>query len=91
MGNGHLSGRPVSIESRPVCQVDIEPAIIVVIEKGEAAALRFNDVAFAIDATPDIWRVQSGSAANVYEYNGKWRDSRRFGLENQTTVPLPKR
>ena len=62
-----LSRRPFLVEARSVGQINVEPSVVVVIEKCDAAAFGFDDVAFVIDASPDVRDVQSGFAGNVDE------------------------
>ncbi len=55
MRSGGLAGRPVGVEARAVGEIDVEPAIIVVVEERQAAAFGFDDVALVIDARPRRW------------------------------------
>ena len=71
MGSGSFPRRPVGVEARSVRQINIEPAVMVVIEKGQTAAFGFNDVFFLIDATPDIRGIQAGFLGHVDEHD--WR------------------
>src|SRR5256885_946901 len=54
MRGGSFAAWPVGIEARSVGEIDVQPAVIVVIEKSQSAALRFDDVFFVIRAAPDI-------------------------------------
>src|SRR5712691_8637963 len=54
MRGGSFAGWPVGIEAGSVGEIDVEPVVIVVIEKSQSAALRFDDVFFVIGAAPDI-------------------------------------
>jgi hypothetical protein len=47
------------IEGGTIDQIDVEPAIVVVIEEGNAAAFGFNDGSFVIDAAPDVGDCQT--------------------------------
>src|SRR6266849_2010121 len=60
MRSRRFSFRPLGVQARSVGEINIEPAVLVVIEKREAAAFGFDDVAFVIDAAPHVWRIQSG-------------------------------
>ena len=51
-----FAGFPIRVEARAVGQINVEPAVVVVVEKGEAAAFGFDDVVFVIDAAPDVGR-----------------------------------
>src|SRR5207253_622078 len=67
------TGRPVGIETRSVGEIDVEPAVMVIIEKSDAAALGFDDVFFMIDAAPDIGDGQASFAGCVDEPYGRNR------------------
>ena len=43
MRSGRFSGLPMGVELSAVGEVDVEPAVVVVIEKGQAASLGFDD------------------------------------------------
>ena len=64
---GALPGGPFLVEARSVGQINVEPAVVVVIEKSEAAALGFDDVALVIGASPDVGSSESGFAGYVDE------------------------
>ena len=55
MRSGRLSGRPRFAETRSVREINIEPAVVIVIEEGDAAAFGLDDVALVIGASPDVW------------------------------------
>ncbi len=83
-----LAGRPVRVETRAVGEINVEPAVVVVIEKGEAAAFGFDDVALVIDSAPDIGSVEAGFARDVDE--GDWISARwsgGFRVELQRVLP----
>src|SRR5437667_396412 len=73
MRSGSFAGRPVGIETRSVGEIDVEPAVMVIIEKSDAAALGFDDVFFMIDAAPDIGDGQASFAGCVDEPYGRNR------------------
>src|SRR5205814_986017 len=54
MRGGGFAGWPVGIDAGSVGEIDVEPAVVVIIEKSQSAALRFDDVFFVIGAAPDI-------------------------------------
>ena len=58
---------PVRVEARSVRQIDIEPAVVVVIEKGETAAFGFDDVVLVIDAAPNVRGIEAGFLGHVNE------------------------
>ena len=71
MRSRRLAGRPVGVEARAVGEINVEPAVVVVIEKGQAAALGFDDVALVIDRAPDVGSIQAGFVGHVDECD--WR------------------
>ena len=54
MRGGSLAGRPVGVEACAVGQINVQPAVVVVVEKGQAAAFGFDDVTLVIDRAPDV-------------------------------------
>ena len=91
MRPGGLPGRPVFAEARSIGQINIEPAVVVVIEERDPAALGFDDVALVIDRAPDIGNVESGFAGYVYELHGRGRIGGRGGLKSEAVLPVPQR
>jgi len=71
MGGGRFSRRPMSAELSAVSQVDIQPAIIVVIEKGQTASFCFNDVTLMVGGAPDVGDGQAGFFGHIYEHDGR--------------------
>ena len=74
MGCGSFPRRPVGVEARSVRQINIQPAVMIVIEKRQSTTFGFNDVFFLIDAAPDVWGNQAGFLGHVDEHD--WRGSR---------------
>ena len=69
-----FAGRPVRIEAAAVGEIDVEPSVVVVVEKGDAAALGLDDDALVFDAAPDIRNVQAGLLCHIDELDGRrWR------------------
>ena len=58
---------PVRVEARAVGQINVEPAVVVVVEKSEAAAFGFDDVALVVDAAPNVDRVEAGFFCDIDE------------------------
>ena len=67
MRSGCLAGRPVRVEASSVGEINIEPAVVVVIEEGQAAAFGFDDVALVIDRAPDVGSIQPGFVSHIHE------------------------
>ncbi len=75
MRGWRFSSGPFGVEPRSIGQINIQPAIIVVVEKSDATALGFDDVAFAINSAPHVGDGQAGFLRDVYE-----RDRRNCGI-----------
>ena len=89
MGCGRLAFWPGGIEAIAVGEVDVEPAVVVVVEKCDAAAFGLDDGGFVIDAAPDVWESESGLLADVnelYAVRIGWGDS---GLDAAASGPFP--
>src|SRR5205809_6789792 len=71
MRRGRLSCGPCGVEARAVGEVDIEPAIVVVVEESESAAFGFDDVALVFGIAPDVGRVEAGFTGDVDELDGR--------------------
>ena len=89
---------PFGVEARSVGQINVEPAVMIVIEEGEAATLRFDDVLLVIDTAPNIGRNQAGFASHVDELDGRGCGSLRNGwmrnwssFKVQRVAPFPER
>ena len=84
-----MPGGPLRVEAIAVGEVDVEPAVVVVVEEGEAAAFGFDDVAFVVDAAPDVGSGQAGLLRHVDELDRRLEDSVRFrGLQEAGIFPL---
>src|ERR1700722_9035107 len=92
MRSGSLAGWPVRVETRAVGQVNVEPAVVIVIEKGEAAAFGFDDGALVIDRAPDVGSVEAGFASYVDKGNrGGCRCRRDIRVKLKNVFPAPQR
>src|SRR5258707_7671050 len=88
MGSGSLSGGPLFAELGAVGEVDVEPAVVIVVEEGQAGAFGFDDVAFVVGIAPDVGRVEAGFAGDVDELD--WGFLRNRGsLEEGVGIPFP--
>ena len=72
-----------------VGQVDVQPAVLVVIEKGNAAALGFNDVLLRLDASPDVGDIDAGLFGDVHESDAGGRVGMRQGSRLEQRGPAP--
>src|ERR1019366_8780362 len=85
-----LARRPMRIEAISIGQIDVQPSVIVVVEKSQSASLGFNNEPFSVDASPDIRDVQSGLLSNIHKLNRRRRGLRCRGFYGQRILPLPK-
>ena len=58
-----FSGGPLLVQLRAVGEVDVKPSVVVIVEKGEAAAFGFDDVALVIGGAPDVGDGRPASLA----------------------------
>src|SRR5207244_5750330 len=61
--------RPARAEPVTVRQVDVQPAVVIVVEKGEAASLGFHNVSLVFYATPDVGHVQTSFSGYIHKRN----------------------
>ena len=86
VGIGFLTRHAIAVG-----QVDVEPAILVVVEEGEPAALGFNNVLLVFNAAPNVGDVEAGFLGHIHEGdgNGRLRNRRRGGLKHGHSCPSP--
>src|SRR5207248_10083768 len=65
---------------------DVEPAIVIVIEKSRAAAHGFENVGLVVGFAADHWRAQSGGIGNIGEARVK-REAGGFTPRRRRHVP----
>src|SRR5262249_25849026 len=65
MSRGYLPFAPVSIQPIAVRQIDIDPSVVVIVEKSNPAAFGFDDEPLVLNSTPNIGDVEAGSAGHV--------------------------
>ena len=84
-----FSFRPLLAKTGSIGQVDIEPAVVVIVKKRDSASLGLDDVAFVISTAPDVGNVQASFVSYVYELHTRrlTRTGRR--LKNQFAPPAP--
>jgi len=78
------------IEPASIGQVDIQPAIVVVVEKRQPASLGFNDDTLSIYAAPHIGVVSPACCATSINWTGDVAEPDTSGFHNKRTLPLPK-
>ena len=89
--SGWLSSRcPMRIKPASITQVDVQPAIVVVIKKRQPASFGFDDDALGIYPAPYVGSSQSGLLCDVDKLNLRRGRARYRGFHNNGTLPLPK-
>lgn len=79
------------VEATAIGEINVEPAIVVVVEKRDAAAFGFDNDALVFNATPDVGDVQACVLGNIDElYIRTWR-GRDGSLELIYGTQLPQR
>ena len=53
------------IEPIAIGEIDVEPAIVVVVEKGDPASFGLDDETFVLDPAPDVGNMQAGLAGHI--------------------------
>src|SRR5271157_2416581 len=82
-------GRPVRIEPVAVREVDVQPSVLVVVEKGQSAALGLNDDPLVVDAAPHVGDGQAGLLSHIDKLDGRWRGIRHRSLQEGLIFPFP--
>ena len=91
MGGGLFARGPVCIETASIGEVDIEPAVLVVIEERDAASLGLDDDALLVDSAPDVRECASPAfSATSINCTGEAGGPSHGGMHN-ATIPSPQR
>ncbi len=92
-----LAFRPGGKQARAVGEINIEPAVLIVIEKSNAAAFGLDDVLLVVDPAPDIRSRESGFTGYIHKLHlrgrtlcRRWRRGCR-GFNNRQAGPSPRR
>ena len=67
------------IEPIAIREIDIQPAIMVVVKEGQTASFGLDDGPFVIDAAPHIGNIQPSLLAHIHKLNRRCRWIRRRG------------
>ena len=91
--SGSFAGRPLGVETVAVGEVDVEPAIVIEVVEGNAAAFGFDDGALVVYASPDVDGGEAGLLSYVNELDGReWGWGGGFdGLEEGGICPAMER
>jgi hypothetical protein len=75
-----LAGRVLAFKRSAVHEEDIEPSIVIEIEKGSAAARGFEKIRIALLATENGFRVESRLARDIHKLHRQRRSKRTRDL-----------
>ena len=92
MRRRRFSWRPMRIEPISVGEVDVQPSVIVVIEKGQSASLGLDDGPFVVDAAPHVGACSArlaGATSTNWTPDGVGFDDCRF--DDERFFPFPQR
>src|ERR1700720_4465389 len=92
MRSRRLAGGPVGVEPSSVGEIDVQPAVVVVVKESQAASFGFDDVALVVGAAPDVWGSKTRFASYIderYLRSGGW--VRGGHLEERGVLPFPER
>src|SRR5262249_23098138 len=72
---GGLARWPFGIQPRPVREIDVEPAVVIVIEKSQATSFCFDDRLLTFRSAPYVGRGESRIACDVNKSHRRigWR------------------
>ena len=90
VGRGCLSGRPDCIQPVAVGEIDIQPTIVVIVEKGKPTSLGLDDRPLVVDAAPHVWNVQSRLFRHIHKLHAPIGGILR-GFNRQRVLPPPQR
>src|SRR5208282_1498066 len=78
LGGRRLAWRPGRVQPSSIGEINVNPAVLIVIEEGDTASLGLNDVTLAVDTTPDIRTVEAGLTGHVHKLHIWSRAPRRW-------------
>src|SRR5271157_2008273 len=82
-------GRPVRIEPVAVREVDVQPSVMVVVEKGQSAALGLNDDPLVVDSAPHVGDGQAGLLRDIDKLDWRGCGIGHGGLLEGRIFPFP--
>src|SRR5215469_12396360 len=87
------SFRPLGIKPRSIGQINVQPAVVVVVKEGQPTALGFNDKPLVIQAAPHIRGGEAGLAGHIHKFyeTGGSGTGKALGVERGRALPFPPR
>src|SRR5215831_6817534 len=85
-----MAFRPLGVQPRSIGQINVEPAVVVVVEEGQSTALGLNDKPLVFEPAPHVGSCEAGLAGHIHKLDTTWGSGieKRLGLE---TIPLRER
>ena len=89
MRSGLLPTRPIRVEAISIGEIDVKPSILVVVEKGSAAPLGFDNDSLVVDAAPYIGNCQTGLLGHIHKLHCGLRSILLRCFQDQRGPPFP--
>src|SRR5580698_11016717 len=80
---------PICVEPISIREIDVQPSVVVIVEKGQSASLSLDDGPFVVDAAPHVGAVQPGLLGHVYKLDGRRCGVRYCGFYEGRISPFP--
>src|SRR5277367_3886448 len=68
-----LSGRPMRVQPISIGQINVQPSIMVVIEKGKSASFGLDDRPFVVNAAPHIRNRKPCLLGHIHKLDRRYR------------------
>ena len=89
MRGRRFSRRPMRIEPISIREVDVQPSVMVVVEKGQSASLGLDDGPFVVYAAPHVGAGQPGLLSHIHKLDRRRCRSRDCGFHQTRVSPFP--
>src|SRR5580658_9756940 len=86
-----LPWRPMRVEPIAIGKVNVQPPVLVVVEKGQSASLGLYNYPLVIDGAPHVGDVQTGLLRHIDEVDRRRRGIRYRGFDKRRISPFPER
>ncbi len=90
MRGRRFSWRPMRVQPISIGEIDVQPSVMVIVEKGQSASFGLNDGSFMVDAAPHVGDWSARLAAPHPQTGPESRSgSRDRGLHQVRVSPVP--
>ncbi len=79
------------VEPISIGEVDVQPSVMVIVEKGQSASLGLNDGPFMVDAAPHIGNGEPGLLGHIHKLDRRCRGRSNRSLQQIRVPPSPER